>query len=102
MAELDVYQLIFDLATAEQIRDLLRRHRRESSREVQKEIHLTGNKPDLVDDLRRAVAANHIPFPDVLDLLQEAEENGDQHVFYFAPRNRAARDRYRDGVAIAE
>lgn len=98
MVGADAYDLLFQLATAAQIQELLRVHKRETS----KEVMVSGKKPELIDHLKNAVREGFIPFEEVVQLLQEAEENGDQHVFYFKPKTQAVAKKCKDGEGIAK
>src|SRR5260370_5266404 len=97
MATLNLYILIKELATADEIRDLLRRHKEDHP----KEILVSGTKDDVVNHLERAVAEGIVKRTEVLDLLQEAEENGDQHIFYFVPKSAAVARRCKNGQEVA-
>jgi hypothetical protein len=81
MRQLDIYELLDQLATADQIQDLLRRHKKASAKEISKEILVGGTKPDVLKNLKSAVDHGHLPPADVIQLLQESEENGSQHIF---------------------
>jgi hypothetical protein len=75
--------LVKDFATTEQIQNLLRT-RKES-------VRITGeNKDQIVDrNLREAIEKRVIDIENVFDLIRDAEENGNQHVFYFKAKSRA-------------
>lgn len=98
MPSLDVYELIEKLATADQIRELLKEYKDEWP----KEIFVSGNKEVIISNLKKAVAADLIPLERVTLLLQESEENGHQHILYFRPRTSASEKRCRDGEHVAE
>ncbi len=75
--------LVKNLATTEQIQNLLRT-RRES-------VRITGeNKDQIVDrNLREAVESRALSIERVFDLIRDAEENGNQHIFYYKVKSRA-------------
>ena len=75
--------LVKDLATTEQIQNLLRT-RRDS-------VRITGeNKDQIVDrNLREAIESRAIEIEKVFDLIRDAEENGNQHIFYYKANSRA-------------
>lgn len=98
--ESSVYDLVARLCTVEQIQDLLRRYKPVQPKEV---LISAPKKEALVrDNLREAVAAGAIPEVEVYSLLDRAEENGNQHLFYYRPRNRATARRYHQGERIAD
>jgi hypothetical protein len=80
----DLFDLVTELCTIEQIKGVL-----ESAR-GNKDVRLSAaNKADLLNkNLRDAINAHAIPVEKVYDLLRNAEENGDQHIFYYrVPRS---------------
>ncbi len=95
-----VYELIQKLCTTEQIKGLLRKHKKEHP----EDITITSKaKKELVDEnLLHAVEAGAVPAGDVYDLLRNSEENGAQHIFYYKPRTKKLARRYRNGKRIAE
>ena len=78
--------LVEDLATTEQIQDLLRT-RRES-------VRITGeNKEQIVHrNLREALENRAIDIERVFDLIRDAEENGNEHIFFYKVKSRAIAD----------
>jgi hypothetical protein len=66
------------------IRNFLREVQKRNEK-ARKEISVSGNKPELVVALRRAVALNFATFKEVGDLLSEIEESGHQRIRYFTP-----------------
>jgi hypothetical protein len=72
MVGADAYDLLFQLAAAAQIQELLRVHKRETS----KEVMVSGKKQELTDHLKNAARDGFIRFEEVIQLLQESEENG--------------------------
>ncbi len=85
--ELDeALNLVEKFCTADQIRALLRTKKGDENVRITAE-----DKEDLVHkNLRTAVESNVIDIGKLFDLIQEAEENGNQHVFYYrAPQKLA-------------
>lgn len=78
--------LVKDLATTEQIQDLLRTRR--------ENVRITGeNKDQIVDrNLRDAIDSRAIEIEKVFDLIRDAEENGSQHIFYYKAKTKAIAD----------
>jgi hypothetical protein len=97
MPERDVYAAINEAATNDQIKDLLRRHK-----EGYREVRVSGNKDELIQHLKDAVSGGFIPSVEIARLVQESEENGDQHVFYYLPKDGAVRLRCGDGSTVAK
>jgi len=86
----NLYELVDEHCNAEQVRDLLREFK-DRSDESKEEIRLTGNKPDLIENLRRAVSLDLVPRDRAVQLLRDSEENGHQHILYYrAKRGMAA------------
>jgi hypothetical protein len=75
--------LVKDFATTEQIQNLLRTRK--------KDVRITGeNKDQIVDrNLREAIDNRIIDIESVFDLIREAEENGNQHIFYYKAKSKA-------------
>jgi len=96
--EPDIFELIGQLATAEQIKSLLREYKNE----FPEDVYVSGSKTEIIRHLRVAVDRGRIPQNDVADLLQEAEENGDQHILYFKPKSNVVAKKCRDGEEIAK
>ncbi len=86
-------RLVDDLCTADQVKELLRFAKERNP----KDIRITAeNKSDLIErNLRAALDSGGIAPERVYDAIRDAEENGDQHIFYFKPRSRAVRDSMR-------
>jgi hypothetical protein len=79
----DALSLVKSLCTTEQIQNLLRTRKGEENVRISAE-----NKDKVVDrNLRQAVEAKAIDLKKVFDLIRSGEENGNQHIFYSAPRN---------------
>jgi hypothetical protein len=78
--------LVKDFATTEQIQNLLRTRKGE--------VRITGeNKDQIVDrNLRQAIDNRTIDIDKVFDLIRDAEENGNQHIFYYQAKTRAIAD----------
>lgn len=82
--ELDeALSLVEHLCTTEQAAALLRKHK------GTKNIRITAeNKEDLVRrNLRTAIESKAMDIEEVFDLIRSAEENGNQHIFYWRPTN---------------
>jgi hypothetical protein len=80
----ETLSLVEQLCTAEQVKDLLR------TRKGEKDVRITAeSKEDLVRrNLKTAITAGSVALEKVFDLIRLAEENGDQHIFYYQPHNR--------------
>lgn len=78
--------LVKEFATTEQIQSLLRTRK--------KEVRITGeNKDQIVDrNLREAIDSRVINIENVFDLIRDAEENGNQHIFYYKAKSKAIAD----------
>ncbi len=89
-------ELLGKLCTREQIKSLLEEAR------GNKDVRLTApNKDDLLQiNLTAAIRANSIDLKRVYGLLSEAEENGDQHVFYWKLANAKARPAMEFSVVV--
>ena len=88
------YLRAHEVCTSDQIVDLLRRYKHVSS-VTEEEIRLSGSKVELIQNLRRAVSKGLLPERAVRVLVRDAEENGDQHIFYYKPASQTARRRIR-------
>ena len=87
--ELDeTLSLVKNLATIEQIQALLR------TRKGEENVRITANTiGELVDsNLRTAVEKRAIEIEKVFDLIRDAEENGNQHIFYYRVKSRDIAD----------
>jgi hypothetical protein len=84
----DALQLVNHLCTFDQIQALLRQ------RKGNEHIRITAEtKEDLVSrNLRQALEAKAIEVGAVFDLIRDAEENGNQHIFYYKPKARNIAD----------
>lgn len=78
----EMYRLVEGMCTADQIQRLLR------SAKGEKDVRITAeNKSDLIErNLRAAVASGALSWDQVYGLVRDAEENGNQHIFYFRPK----------------
>jgi len=87
LKELDeVLSLVEQLCTAEQVRDLLRTRKGEENVRISAE-----DKEDLVRrNLRTAVETKAIDIEKVFGLIRDAEENGNQHIFYYRASHKLA------------
>src|SRR5438067_6794850 len=79
----ETLELVRDLATIEQIQNLLRTRKGE--------VRISGeNKDQIVDrNLKEAIESRAIDVEKVFDLIRDAEENGNQHIFYYKAKSRA-------------
>jgi hypothetical protein len=59
------------------------------------------NKEAMLDNLKKAVGRG-IPASKVFGLVQESEENGSQHIFYFKPRNAQVAKAHKDASAVSK
>jgi hypothetical protein len=82
--------LVGSLCTADQVKEVLRLAKERKP----KEVRITAeNKSDLVDrNLRDALDSGGIGPDRVYELIRNAEESGNQHIFYFKPRSKTTRD----------
>ena len=92
----DLYELLDSHCTVEQLHALLRVHR-----EFSPDIRIGTLKGEAIRNIRIAVDSHMIPVEAVHDLLRDSEENGDQHIFYFRPKNASVAKRCRDAEACA-
>ena len=88
MAERDPYDLIQELASNDQIKDVLRKYKLlADDPTIKKELLVGGNQDDLIARLKKAVLNDRIPFAAVAELIRQSEENGNQHILYYSPRS---------------
>jgi len=82
----ETLSLVKEFATTEQIQNLLRTRKGE--------VRITGeNKDQIVDrNLREAIDNRTIDIDKVFDLIRDAEENGNQHIFYYKAKSKAIAD----------
>jgi hypothetical protein len=78
----ELFRLVDNLCTADQVQGLLR------TVKGQKDVRITAeNKSDLIErNLRAAVGSRALSLDQVYELVRTAEENGNQHIFYFKPK----------------
>lgn len=89
MLQKDLYGLVLEYCNVGPVQDLLRKYKADVPKEKKSDVRVSGkNQAEIVDvNLRRAVASGIILPAEVFALLQDAEENGSQHIFYFRPKN---------------
>jgi hypothetical protein len=78
--ELNPYDLLNEFATAEEIKVRLLKEPKER---LKKDVHVSGTKAHLIQQVKQLVAKKELKFDEVMNLIREGEENGDQHIFYF-------------------
>lgn len=77
----DLYKLVENFCTIEQVKDLLRIGKQRDDGEVRITAE---NKSDLINrNLRTAVDSKAVLLDQVYDLVRNAEENGRQHIHYY-------------------
>ncbi|MGB9233145.1 MAG: hypothetical protein WCC04_01945 [Terriglobales bacterium] len=76
----DLAKLVYDWCAAEQIAQLLR-----DAKDTSDEVRVSAPKKETLieKNLRDAIESGAIPLDKVYDLIREAEENGNQHIFYY-------------------
>lgn len=76
----DLAKLVNDWCAVEQIAQLLR-----DAKDTSDEVRVTAPKKDVLieKNLREAVEAGAVPLDKIYNLIREAEENGNQHIFYY-------------------
>jgi hypothetical protein len=94
----DIYDLINHHCTSRQIGDFLRKFR-DAGAEA---ISISGKKEELIQHLKDAVAERFITQNDMAAFLREAEENGNQHIFFFVPTTTKAKRRCANRAGTAE
>jgi hypothetical protein len=84
----ELFRLVDNLCTADQVQALLR------TVKGQKDVRITAeNKSDLIErNLRAAVTARALSLDQVYELVRSAEENGNQHIFFYKPKSRVSAD----------
>ena len=90
---------INERCTIPQIKALLKEYKSLANKDAAKDLLYSGNKPELIANLKRGVEKKLIPLHAVLELLRISEENGHQHIFYYKPTG-AVRDKLRDFDAV--
>ncbi len=102
MAERDPYDLIQELASNDQIKDVLRKYKLlADDPTIKKELLVGGNQAELIGRLKKAVINKHIPLIEVTNLIRETEENGCQHILYYRPCTVIAKKFCNDGTEVA-
>lgn len=76
----DLAKLVNDWIPAEQIAQLLR-----DAKDTSDEVRVSAPKKETLieQNLRKAIEAGAVPLDKVYNLIREAEENGNQHIFYY-------------------
>ncbi len=82
----DALQLIENLRIGQQVTELLRKHK------GKEHVRITAENNDrrIHHNLRTAVEENVIGLNEVFDLIRHAEENGNQHLFFYKLKNKSA------------
>lgn len=82
--------LVDALCTIDQVKELLRLAKERNP----KQVRITAEtRKDLIQrNLRDALDSGGVGPDEVYDLIRDAEESGNQHIFYFRPRLKAVRD----------
>lgn len=89
--------LVEEVCTKNAVQDLLRRARSDNS-----SVRISGNKGEVINtNLRDAVNSGAISKAVVYDTLCSAEENGNQHIFYYVPKTKGFQLKYSNGHSIA-
>lgn len=100
----DLYELVLDYCNLEPIKTLLREHKQDEGlpEVLRDDIRISGKnaRSIVTENLKNAVTNGAIPESAVFHLLQEAEENGNQHIFFFRARNKASRATLANADAI--
>jgi hypothetical protein len=76
----DLAKLVYDFCAVEQVAQLLR-----DAKDTSEEVRVSAPKKQVLiqKNLRAAVEAGAIPLDKVYNLIREAEENGNQHIFFY-------------------
>jgi hypothetical protein len=76
----DLRKLVNDWCAVEQIAQLLR-----DAKDTSEEVRVSASKKDILieENLRKAVESGAVPLDKIYNLIREAEENGNQHIFYY-------------------
>jgi hypothetical protein len=82
----EVLSLVENLCTADQVRDLLR------TRKGNENIRISAEDKDTLvqRNLRTAIETKAVEIEKVHDLIRDAEENGNQHIFYYRATQKLA------------
>jgi hypothetical protein len=65
-------------------------------------IKSSGTKAEMVQQLSKCYLMKLVTLEEIEELIQENEENGAQHIFYYKPASKAAAGRLAQGNRIAE
>jgi len=102
MALPDRFELLRQLASNEQMREILRRYKQDTDiPEAKQQLLIGGNREDLLGRLEAAVYEDLIPEEEIDDLVRECEENGRQYILYFRPRTKEVAAIAGDGAGVA-
>lgn len=94
----EIFQLIDQHCTLDQIQDLLRKHKEDNP----EEIRITApTKAQVLENVKHAISAQVLHPEEALNLLRESEENGYQHIFYFHPKTENVTKNCSDAQKIA-
>lgn len=94
----DVWEVLNVVCTLPQIHRLLR-----DKADLYKrgEIRIGSGKEEMISNLRTAVSSRKIEISDVHSLIRDAEENGNQHIFFYRPKSGKLAKKYSDPDAMA-
>ncbi|HBJ35162.1 MAG TPA: hypothetical protein DDZ51_10485 [Planctomycetaceae bacterium] len=95
-----IYEQINLQCNKDQIAELLQLIQGRSN-DARKAVRRSGEKEDLVVELKHAIERKFATFAEAVRLLQRCEESGNQTIFLFKPRNSAAAGRLRNGTGVA-
>jgi len=98
----NIYDLLGELCNLDRIKQIIRDSKDDAPPQVKKELVIGKTMPDVLKNLKSAVTNKLIDEKVVFGVLREAEENGNQHIFYFTPRTKAVQKKVQDGSRIAE
>lgn len=92
------FKILEEECPADQIKTLLR----EAKRLDRDGVRVSAvSKALLLENLKKTVGRG-VPASKVFSLVQECEENGSQHIFYFRPRNAQVAKTHREPELVAE
>jgi hypothetical protein len=94
--DLELLKLIEQHCTIDQVQELLRRVKQRSEKRDAR-VKITAQvKNDLVfNNLSEALRTGAVARDEVFNLLRSAEENGNQHIFYFRAKTKATQEKMR-------
>jgi hypothetical protein len=88
--------LVEQVCTKSAIQDLLRRAQSDDA-----SVRVSGNKGEVINThLKSAINSGAIEKSLVYNALCSAEENGNQHIFYYVPKTKGFHVKYSDATAI--